>query len=404
MQVVPILKGFDYKHLLQQSMECQIAGQPMGLYLHVPFCFSRCTYCSFVSCTDLSLETQYVKRLEQEIENWGTILSAPALDTMYLGGGTPSVLSIDSLRTITKAIHSAFDITGLLEATLEANPGTLTPDWLDAARSEGWNRISLGVQTLDTAVLESLGRTHDTPDVFAALELCKEAGFGRINADLLLGTPGQRLERVLDDAESLIEAGVEHLSIYLLDLDKPCSLKSQIDSGGIKLPEDGLVADAYQALQEYLPKLGFIQYEISNYSRAGRHSIHNMRYWHRLPYLGLGPGAASNIGNIRWSESENIEKWIRAEANQDVQILTPEESLAEIPLLGLRTHSGVDWKTLVRAAESRGLSKLISKWESALTPYITSGLLHQDDGIGRTLRLTAKGMLLSNLVFQVFVD
>jgi oxygen-independent coproporphyrinogen-3 oxidase len=322
------------------------------------------------------------------------------LDSIYLGGGTPSVLSLQSLQQISQAIHIAFDVTSLLEATLEANPGTLSPSWLKTARGAGWDRISLGIQTLDNDLLSSLGRIHSAKQAIAAVKMCGDIGFKRINADLLIGVPGQRLEYVLRDATRLIEAGTEHLSIYLLDIDKPCQMKSQIENGLLELPTDDQIADIYQALQKHLLRLGFISYEISNYSRPGRHSVHNVRYWQRRPYIGIGPSAASNIDNVRWTENEDIPQWINNLGEPEIQLLSQEESLAEIPLLALRMRDGINWRILRELAEAKGLIALIQNWENELLPFIKGGFVRKD---GECLHLTSEGVLVSNRIFQIFV-
>jgi len=334
-----------------------------------------------------------------DIAQMGRLLRRPKLETLYWGGGTPSVLSVESLESVSRAIHGEFDASGLAEATIEANPGTLNPAWLYAARSCGWDRISLGIQSLNDGQLTRLGRIHDSAQGLEAIAACKNAGFARISADLLLGAHGQAPSHALNDARQLVEAGAEHLSIYMLDLDKECPLKLQVENGDIELPDEGLVADAYLALSESLPNLGLAHYEISNFSFLGRESAHNCRYWQRLPYLGLGPSAASNIGSIRWAECESPAEWINGQTEHEVSILSPKESLAEVPMLGLRMSQGVNWEYLRRRASALGLADLVDAWESELDPFFGRGLLQRD---GENLRLTAKGMLLSNQVLMVF--
>ena len=373
---------------------------PLGLYIHVPFCRSRCGYCTFTSTTDFALEPSYTQRLVREIHDWGRFLGGPHLDTLYMGGGTPSLLPPASLRAIGRAMRAAFDVSGLLEATLEANPGTVSEGWLEGARNEGWDRISLGVQTLDDGLLRLLGRTHSAAQCFGSVKMCLNAGFERVCADLLLGVPTRRPGRTLEDAVSLIEAGVEHLSVYILDLDKDCPLKGAVDGGLLRMPDDGEVAEEYLELWEKLPRLGFCGYEISNFSRPGRHSAHNVRYWRRRPYIGLGPGAAGNIADVRWAEGGDIAKWLEGTGTTDIQRLTPAESLAEIPLLGLRMSEGVDWPALHRLAEDDGLSSLAQGWDAGLDPFMKMGLLVRR---GNNLCLTPKGALLSNAVFRLFV-
>lgn len=374
--------------------------EPLGLYLHVPFCRDKCSYCSFVSTRDDSSRTAVLARLAGELEDWGERLGHPAVDTLYLGGGTPSLLTVGELAALTEAVHRAFDAAGLLEATLEANPGTIAPGWLSAARRMGWDRISLGVQTLDDGLLRRLGRVHDAREGLAALRQAREAGFERASADLLLGIPGQDLSRVPDDAAALVAAGANHLSIYLLDLDKPCFLKAQVDRGELALPPEDDLVDAFEALQAALPGRGLFPYEISNYAAPGEASRHNTRYWERRPYLGLGPSAASHLGRWRWTECESIPAWLAGAGPAERQELDPAAELAEIPLLGLRMLRGMDWPALRIRAEAEGLLGLVDQWEAGMAPFFRHGLLDRE---GPMLRFTRKGLLLSNAVLELFV-
>ena len=374
--------------------------EPLGLYLHVPFCRDRCTYCSFVTTRDESLKAAVLARMQDQLRDWGRALGRPAVDTLYLGGGTPSLLTAGELAALTRAAAEAFDLAGLEEATLEANPGTLDQPWLEQALRLGWDRISLGVQTLDDGLLGRLGRLHDGRAALEALAWARAAGFRRISADLMVGIPGQDLGRILADARTLVGAGANHLSIYLLDLDKACALRAQVNTGKLALPSEDEAADVFEALQEELPKLGLEPYEISNYAAPGQASRHNNRYWERRPYLGLGPSAASQLGDWRWTESGIIHAWIEDRGSAELEQLDPAGALAEIPLLGLRMHQGVDWDRLRALARERNLEALVDGWEAQLAPFLEHGLLLRE---GPVLRFTARGMLLSNGVLQIFV-
>jgi len=374
-------------------------AEPLGMYLHYPFCRARCGYCSFASTQDRRLQGPILERLLRELAEWGEALDRPAVDTLYLGGGTPSLLSLEELAGIRKALD-AFDLNPLLEASVEANPGTVDAAWFQGTRRLGWDRLSLGIQTLDDELLERLGRIHSAQEGLQAIREAREAGFQRISADLMVGIPGQDSRRILRDARSLVEAGVEHLSVYLLDLDKDCILKGDVDAGLLHLPSEDEVADVFEALQEELPRLGLPPYEISNYARLGCESRHNSRYWERRPYLGLGPSAASQLGRQRWTEADSPRAWAEGAGLAECQSLSPEEALAELPLLGLRMHRGVDWEGLRSQAQAQGLLPQVEAWERALEPCFRAGLVERLD---RLLRLTPKGMLLSNAVLEIFV-
>lgn len=379
------------------QLRAAAAAEPLGLYLHVPFCKDRCTYCSFVTTRDTALQAGTVDRLIEQTRAWGEALSRPALDTLYLGGGTPSLLAEDELAALTRAIHEAFDTSPLIEATFEANPGTVAPDWLKAARHLGWDRVSVGTQTLDDRLLAMLGRIHDGAEALRALGLAKEAGFARVSADLMVGLPQQDLARVLADARALVEAGATHMSVYLLDLDKACPLKAEVEAGRLALPSDDAVADVFEALQQELPRLGLAPYEISNYGEPSRH---NLRYWKRRPYVGIGPSAASQLGPFRWTEEGNIPAWAAGRASAEVQELSEAEAFAELPLLGLRLHEGVDWEALRAGADTRNLRPLFDAWDAGLARFQSHGLVAAE---GARRRLTLRGMLLSNEILQTFV-
>jgi oxygen-independent coproporphyrinogen-3 oxidase len=297
-------------------------------------------------------------------------------------------------------VRTAFDLSPLVEATLEANPGTVELPWLQQARDLGWDRISLGVQALDDTLLARLGRIHDSTQALEALELAERAGFQRRSADLMVGIPGQSLAKVIGDARTLAATGLEHLSIYLLDLDKACPLRAEIDAGRLALPSEDDVADVFEGLQVELPRLGLAPYEISNYARPGAESIHNSRYWERRPYLGLGPSAASQLGAFRWTESANIAAWTRAHGAVELQELDAAEALAEIPLLALRLHRGLDWAELRGQAQVLNLRPLCDGWETRLRGLAREGLVLWD---GDRVCLSARGMLMSNGILQMFV-
>ena len=374
--------------------------EALGLYLHIPFCLDRCTYCSFTTTRDRSLQPETLRRLQAEVVAWGAALGRPAVDTLYLGGGTPSLLTAEELAALTATARQAFDLSPLVEATLEANPGTVDLDWLTQARHLGWDRISLGVQALDDALLARLGRIHGADQALEALDLARQAGFQRRSADLMVGIPGQSLSKVLEDARTLAGTEIEHLSIYLLDLDKACPLRAEIDAGRLTLPTEDEVADVFEALQVALPVLGLAPYEISNYARPGAESRHNTRYWLRRPYLGLGPGAASQLGDCRWTESGIIAAWAEGRSGVDLQDLDGAEALAELPLLGLRLHQGIDWRGIRAEAARLNLRPLCDAWEARLRDLAREGLTVWD---GDQVHLSSRGMLLSNGILQMFV-
>lgn len=394
------MSGLPLQGLSGAGLRNAASAEPLGLYLHVPFCKDRCTYCSFVTTRDQGLQSATVEKLMADLKAWGAALGRPAVDTLYLGGGTPSLLEARELADLTRVLRESFDLSPLEEATLEANPGTVDLSWLEGARALGWDRISFGVQTLDDALLARLGRIHGGAEGLEALDLAAQAGFARRSADLMVGIPGQALDRVLGDARTLASTGLEHMSIYLLDLDKACPLKAEVDAGRAALPTEDEVADAFEGLQAELPALGLEPYEISNYARPGGESRHNLRYWRRRPYLGLGPSAASQLGAFRWTESGVIPAWLEGRGEAEIQELGAAETLAELPFLGLRLHAGVDWEALAVRSDAANLRPLFDAWTSAMDRFEAGGLVVRR---GPRRCLTGRGMLLSNGILSTFV-
>jgi oxygen-independent coproporphyrinogen-3 oxidase len=232
------------------------------------------------------------------------------------------------------------------------------------------------------------------------IQLAHQAGFTRISCDLMIGIPEQNLNRVLMDVETLVNNDITHISIYMLDIDKHCVLLTAIATGQLVLPSEDEVADTFEMLQKELPPLGLLPYEISNYASPQQASKHNSRYWQRLPYLGLGPSAASHINNWRWTEDYKINDWLKHNNDLAIQQLDDIETLSEIPLLGFRMCSGINWDQLRIQGQKLNLEHLIDDWESKLVPFMTHGLVAKN---GSIIYLTTRGILLSNAVLQIFV-
>ncbi|MFM8234649.1 MAG: radical SAM family heme chaperone HemW [Holophagaceae bacterium] len=377
-----------------------LEDQPLGVYLHIPFCKDRCTYCSFVRTHEEGDRNPFIHTLIREIEQWGQRLNRPQLDSIYWGGGTPSVLSESEIEIIVKAIHDSFKPTVNVEHTLEANPGDLSLAWLMSIQKLGFNRISWGIQTLHDDLLKSLGRIHSSKEALTALDWSHKAGFDHVSGDLILGLPNQSPESVYSDALKMIDGGIDHLSVYLLDLEKACALKTEVDAGRVILPDEHGVASLYETLQFRLPQQGFIAYEISNYAKAGAQSRHNLKYWKRQPYLGLGPSAASHIGSYRWTSDLSIPVWTQGMGQLSIQKLDPIDEWMEIPLLGLRLGEGINWDTFSKQALTLNVDPLLQAWTHRMKDFEHAGLVMFQDS---HVQLTTKGRLLSNEIFRLFV-
>lgn len=382
------------------ELQQDVSNKAIGLYIHIPFCRDHCTYCSFLTTNNQSIKNDFLKTIISRILSWGKLLKRPAVDTIYIGGGTPSILTINELKHIMLSIKQAFATNKLLEVTIEANPGTINIKWLTQAKLLGFNRISIGIQTLDNNLLKSIGRIHNSKTAIKSIYLAKKAGFTNISSDLLIGIPEQNLNNILLDVKVLINAGINHLSLYLLDLDKTCRLKQNIDSGKLCMPKEDDIANIFESLHFFLKDFGFHHYEISNYAYNNCESIHNNKYWLRHPYLGIGPSAASQIGLWRWSETSDINLWLNSYNNFFIQKLSKSEILSEIPLLGLRTMNGIDWEYVKNLAKHMQLEDIIQDWEKELDLFVKYGLLTKYKS---KIRPTIKGMLLSNTILQTFV-
>ena len=304
------------------------------LYIHVPFCHSKCIYCAFYSkpiAANLRLPTsdlrpKYVDALLEEMERRKEEQAHP-IKTVYFGGGTPSLLPLEQLERIVTGLRRCFDLSALEEMTLEANPEDLTPEYLSALLQLGFNRLSIGVQSLDDKVLRLLNRRHSAAQALAAVENAHRAGFRNISVDFIYGLP-------IDYQLSTINYQlVTHVSAYALTVEPGTALAVQVEQGRVALPSDDEVVRQYHALHDLLEANGFRQYEVSNYARPGYESRHNSRYWDRTPYLGLGPGAHSFDGFRR--------KWNNPDGTVGEELLTDADAYNETLMTALRTTAGL---------------------------------------------------------------
>jgi len=393
-----------------------------GVYLHIPFCKSRCSYCDFATDVWRSAESveRYVDALCREIESeppasaagqfavGDSILSnrPPAyaggsdIDTIYFGGGTPSLLSPKQLERILAAVNSKFDVADDVEITLEMNPATVSPETLAGYRELGVNRASFGVQTFNDRDLKLLARGHDANDARRTFKMLRDAGFSNVSFDLIIGLPGQTLadwQRNLDEALAL---DPEHLSLYILEVHEATPLAEQIRSGRRPVPDEELAAEMYEHLLDRIDSTEFEQYEISNFAKTGFVSRHNTKYWLLDPVHGFGVSAHSFDGRTRsWNVRDTaayvaaIESDSTPEAGRDP--LGDEKLAGERAFLGLRLTDGI---SLSAYEEQTGID-LRKKYAGELERVADAGLI---EFAGDRLRLTRRGMLFSNEVFAVF--
>ena len=316
-----------------------------GIYLHIPFCIKKCPYCDFYSITDQSLKQPFIKALIREIEMVSS--SSLLFDTLYFGGGTPSVFKAEDISRIIEKIYSLFNMLADSEITIEVNPGTVAFEQLVEYRSIGINRINIGVQSFQDANLDFLGRIHSSNDADLTIRWARKAGFDNIGIDLIYGIPGQTKKTWLYDLQRAVEFEPEHLSCYMLTYEKGTPLDRERRQGKFKPVAGSLLAELFETTMEYLTTHGYVQYEISNFAKnVSRKSRHNMKYWSFSPYLGFGPSAHSFIEPQRYWNCRSVKKYIEniKEGRQPVEekeILSKEQRMTEMVYLGLRKTDGI---------------------------------------------------------------
>ena len=322
-----------------------------GIYVHIPYCVRKCPYCDFYSGVDHSSVPMFLESLEREIEMVGGI--DQTFDTLYIGGGTPSVLEPEAIARIIEATHRHFNIRTDVETTLEVNPGTTSRESLIKYRRAGVNRLNIGVQSFQDKNLKFLGRIHSVDESISSIEWARQAGFDNIGLDLIYGLPGQDQKNWLTDLRRALETETEHLSCYMLTCESGTPLSRNVKSGRIQWPEDGTVRALFDITIDFLATHGFLQYEISNFARQtdsgseARYSRHNQKYWSFAPYTGLGPSAHSFIPFERYWNHRSLENYVRQiNAGQlpisEKETLTREQMIMEAIYLGLRTTRGID--------------------------------------------------------------
>ena len=374
----------------------------LGLYIHIPFCIKKCAYCDFLSWSgDKDQKEEYVRDLEQEIRSYKTFAADYQVSTVYFGGGTPSILETGQIERIMGALRQTFRIEKKAEITLEMNPGTAQKEKLKVYRQLGINRLSIGIQSVKNENLKLLGRIHTYEDFLESYHMAREAGFDNISGDLISSLPGQTLEEWKEELEILIRTPLEHLSVYQLIIEKGTEFYERYGEHEELLPDDETSREIYLWTGEYLENQGFRQYEISNYARAGKESRHNLRYWERKDYLGLGLGAASMIRNMRMSNTRDWEKYRTGcrdprKIREEVEFLEEPRQIEEFMFLGLRKTRGVSRKEF-RRTFGKDLDLI---YEKTLKKYLENGMLQES---GDRIFLSEEGILLSNQIFADFL-
>jgi len=354
----------------------------LGLYIHLPFCRVHCTYCPFAVSTDIRLQDQYTGALVAEIDARS---NGENVDTIFFGGGTPSRTSRENLSRIVARIRERFDIDDRAEFSIEANPEDVTEDSVAFWRSLGVNRISIGVQSFHDDELRPLGRVHGRAQALEAVRIAAASGI-RTSLDLILGLPRQTAASFEETLEIAINSGAGHVSLYMLDLEEGTALARQVEDERVTLPDDDLVANLYTMAIERFAEAGFAQYEISNFARPGEECRHNLRYWRREQYLGFGIGAHSFIGDRRFANTRDIQRYIAGQREPEfAEVLGEGEVRRETIFLRLRQAEGIDYEDVVRLCGEEGIA-----W---MDRGLSDGWLRR---VGNRVAFTASGFLLSN--------
>ena len=377
-----------------------------GVYVHIPFCKSRCSYCDFATDVYRSSDAvdRYVNALCSEIEaftastNKSKIRAPKSADSIYFGGGTPSLLSPAQVDKILTAVRRAFEIADDSEITMEMNPATVTTETLSAYRSLGVNRASFGVQTFDDRELRLLARGHDASDARNTFALLRAAGVRNISFDLIAGLPGQTMNGWKRNLDEAISMQPEHLSLYLLEIHEGTPLAEQLRSGRRPLPDESLAAEMYELMIDELVSAGYVQYEISNFARPGYESRHNSKYWRLEPVYGFGVSAHSFDGSDRYANDRDTAKYVAlVEAAGAAENYRETINLAsESVFLGLRLNEGIG----LQEYRGRFQTDLQDRYLDEIEQAKHNGLVEIVDD---RIRLTRKGMLFSNEVFSIFV-
>ncbi len=390
--------------------------ETLGVYIQIPFCSSKCSFCNFSSrVVPGNWADAYCRALLQELERLPALYEAAGVgqrlfglpvDTLYIGGGTPPLLGPERLRTVLGALSGRLTLSGLREFTIEVTPGSAHDDFLEAVRVFGVNRLSMGAQSFDDRELHAVGRLHTAAETRKLVSRARRAGYKNLNLDLIAGLPCQTMDSWLASLRAALALRPEHLSIYLFEIDEKSRLGREVLSEGAryhaaKVPGEEFIAEAYENARDVLAGEGYRQYEISNFALPGYESRHNQKYWRLEPYVGLGAGAHSFDGACRWTNEEAVEEYESRLERKDSPIaqirrLTPEEQVEEFFFLGLRQREGID---LDSAFDRWGRARL-NPWYAKISALAREGWLERD---AARVRLPGRAYLVSNEIFQEFL-
>lgn len=370
----------------------------IGLYIHIPFCVSKCRYCDFLSMPyDYDVREQYTMSLCKEIERFAKEHADEyVVNSVFFGGGTPSMLEPELFEKIISTVRDNFKMNTDSEITIECNPGTVTYDKLGTYKENGVNRISFGLQSANDSELKALGRIHTFSDFMDSYDNALKAGFNNINVDIMSALPSQGIEGYRNTLEKVLSLDIKHISAYSLIIEEGTPFFEMNEKGLLKLPSEEDERQMYYMTEELLAKNGFHRYEISNYARDGYECRHNKIYWERGEYAGFGLGAASLISDIRYSNTGDMKEYLEDfSSGRENEILSLEDKMSEFMFLGLRMTKGIE----ISEFERQFKSDIYDIFGSEIKKHEGNGLLVEKEG---RLMLTGKGFDLSNYVFADF--
>lgn len=371
--------------------------KPTSAYVHIPFCTQICYYCDF---SKVFIKNQpvdaYLQALLREFESY----DIKKLRTLYIGGGTPTSITAEQLEYLLTNLTKHLDLSVLEEFTIEANPGDLTEDKIEVLKNSAVNRVSLGVQTFNDKHLKQIGRSHNEAQIYSTIENLKKAGFHNISIDLIYALPGQTMEDVKENVAKAIALDIPHLSLYSLILEHHTVFMNKMRRGKLQLPQEDLEAEMFEYIISELEKNGFEHYEISNFTKPGFESRHNLMYWDNAEYYGVGAGASGYLNGVRYRNRGPIQHYLKAVSEGNARLseetLTKEEMMEEELFLGLRKKSGV---SIARFEEKFGVS-FEERYGQIVRELCNQGLLVPDDNV---VRMTKKGLFLGDTVAERFI-
>lgn len=380
--------------------------EELGIYIHIPFCMQKCLYCDFVSYINKSeCVKEYINCMIKEIQSYD--FKKYNITTIYIGGGTPSFIESDYIKEIINVIQNKLEKNDTrwedIEITIEANPGTVTLEKLNDYKTAGINRISLGLQATQDRLLKQIGRIHNYKDFLEAYELLKRVGFNNINVDLMIGLPNQSIKDLKESLEKIIKLDPNHISVYSLIIEDGTPISKLLDEEKIKLPDEEIERQMYWYVKNKLELNGYNHYEISNFSKKGKESKHNLNCWKQKQYIGIGAAAHSYFKDIRYSNTNNIEEYIKnvkennIEKNRKIEEKqTIEDKKNEFMMLGFRMIEGVN----IADFKAKFVDNPLYVYREKIKKLTDEGLIEVDLN---NIKLTNKGLDLANVVFEEFI-